>query len=375
MNIRRLGGKSVLLAGLMLYAGLCCADSWEHAVSSRISTEYDTNPALSAANPGGVWRALFEPSYTLVGKAGANDFKAGLALQIARSSNTALSQNREGPSVFLDWLRQYDTGEFGLASRYEEIATRDAGIDATGLVPVTSTRASRILSGIWNKSLSEHNTLAVNGLYDNVTYKGGTYIDYVLQSAAAKFSHAMSERSTPFLRVTGDKYVPAGGGPSSSLTNVALGLNWKTEQMEWTVQAGKPGGGGNNNTNLIGSLAAHYTGQQSQLVLNADRQIIPSGQVTAGGLSGFAKTDMLKGSWHYRLSEYTTTGMDMEWQKNHSITINNVRSVMGVWLQRSLDPSWVVRTSYQHNIIRGGAAVGASSNVLGLSFVYSHSGF
>lgn len=375
LNIRRLDGLSMLLAGLMLYAGQSWADTWQHAVSSRISTEYDTNPALSATNPGGVWRALFEPSYTLMGKVGANDYKAGLALQIARSSNSTLSQNRDGPSVFLDWLRQYDTGEFGISSRYEEIATRDAGIDATGLVPITSTRASRILSGSWSKSLSERSTLSANGLYDSVTYKGGTYIDYATQSGSVKFSHALSERSTPFLRIIGDRYVPDGSGPSSSLTNIALGLDWKVEHVDLTMQVSKPRGGGDN-TGLLGSLAAQYTGQQSQLVLNADRQIIPSGQVTtASSLGGFVKADLVRGSWSHHLSEYTTTGIDLEWQKNHSITVNNVRSIMGAWLQLNLNPTWVMRTNYQHNIIRGGGAVGASSNVLGLSFVYAHSGF
>ncbi len=374
LNIRQLAGLSILLPGLMLYAEQGWADSWQHAVSSRISTEFDTNPALSATNPGSVWRALFEPSYTLMGKVGANDLKAGLALQMARSSNSTLSQNRDGPSVFFDWLRQNDAGEFGISSRYEEIATRDAGIDATGLVPVASTRASRILSGSWSQALSERSTLSANGLYDSVTYKGGNYIDYATQSAGVKFSHALSERSTPFIRITGDKYVPVGSGPSSSLTNIALGLDWRVEHVDLTMQVSKPRGGGDN-TGLLGALTAQHTGQLSQLVLNANRQVIPSGQATPGGLGGFVKADQIRGNWNYHLSEYTTTGIDLEWQKNHSITVNNVRSVMGIWLQRNLDPSWVVRTNYQHNIIRGGGAVGASSNVLGLSFVYTHSGF
>lgn len=374
LNIPRLAGLSVLLANFMLYAGQGWADSWEQTVSSRISTEFDTNPALSATSPDGVWRALIEPSYTLLGRVGANELKTGLALQIARSSNKTLSPNRDGPSVFIDWLRQNDAGEFGISTRYEEIATRDAGIDATGLVPLASTRASRSLSGSWRQGLSERSTLSANGSYESVSYKGGAFANYATQSGGIRLSYAVSERSTPFLRISGDKYVPVGVGSSSSFTNVAFGLNWKAENMDWTVQVGKPSGAGDN-TGLVGELEAQYTGQQSQFALNAARQVTPSGQVTtASSLGGFVKADLVKGGWNYHLSEYTTTGIDLEWQKNHSIADNNIRSATGVWLQRNLNPSWVVRTNYQRNNIRGGGAAGASSNLLGLSFVYTRSG-
>ena len=60
----------VLLIGHLLYTGDGRADSWQQNVSSRIATEFDTNPAMSASNPGGVWRGLFEPNYLLVGKIG-----------------------------------------------------------------------------------------------------------------------------------------------------------------------------------------------------------------------------------------------------------------------------------------------------------------
>ena len=368
MNLPRFAGLSILLAVHMLYAGQSWAETWQHAASSRISTEFDTNPAMSPTYPGSVWRALFEPSYTLTGRVGASELKAGLALQIARSSNRALSQNRDGPSVFFDWLRQSDASEFSISSRYAEIATRDAGIDATGLVPVDSTRASRSLSGRWSKALSERGTLSADGAYEGVSYKGGTYIDYASQSGGLRYSYAWSESSTTFLSVSGVKYVPAGDGPSSRLATATLGLNWKAGYMDWTMQAGQSKGGGGN-SGLQGAASVQYTGQRAQLVLNADRQ------VSSSGLGGFVKADHMRGSWSYALSEYSNTGIDLGWNKNLSITTNNIRTTTGVWLQRNLNPLWGVRTYYQHNIIKGGGADGASSNILGLSLVYTHSDF
>lgn len=367
MNTRGLVGLSILLAGLMLNTGQSRADSWQHTVSSRVSTEFDTNPALSPTYPGAVKRLLFEPSYALTGRVGANDLKAGLALHLARSSNQTLSQNRDGPSVFFDWLRQSDVGEFGISSKYAEIATRDAGIDATSLVPITSTRASRALSGSWSKALSERSTLLADGAYEGVSYKGGTYVDYATRSAGIKFSYALSERSTTFLRVSGEKYEPVGGGQSSRLARVVLGLNWKAESVDLTMQAGKSKGGGN--TDLQGSAAVQYTGQRTLLALNVDRQVVPS------GMGGFVKADQVRGSWSYALSERSNAGIDLDWRKNRSIAINNIRTTSGVWLQRNLNPLWGVRTYYLHNNIKGGAVTGASSNTLGLSLVYTNPDF
>lgn len=352
----------------MLCTGHGWAGSWQHAVSSRVSTEFDSNPAMSPTYPGGVWRALFEPSYTLMGRVGADELKAVLALQIARSSNKTLSQNRDGPSVFLDWLRQSEAGEFGISSRYDEIATRDAGIDATGLVPEDSTRASRRLSGSWSKALSERGTLSADGAYEGVAYKGGNYFDYSTRSGGLRYSYDWSESSTPFLRVSGEKYVPAGSGASSQLANVTLGLNWKAEYVDLTLQVGQSKGSGGN-TDLQGGFTAQYTGQRAQLVLSADRQ------VSSSGLGGFVKADHARGNWNYALSERSNTGIDLDWSKNRSITTNNVRTTSGVWLQRNLNPFWGVRAYYQHNIINGGGVDGASSNILGLSLVYTHSDF
>lgn len=368
MNVPRFARLSILLAGIILYQGRGWAETWQHAVSSRISTEFDTNPAMSPTYPGSVWRAMFEPSYTLTGRVGASELKAGLALQIARSSNKTLSQNRDGPSVFLDWLHQSDAGEFGISSRYAEIATRDAGIDATGLVPVDSTRASRSLSGRWSNALSERSTLSADGAYEDVSYKGGAFVDYATGSGGLKLSYAFSELSTTFLSVSGVKYVPAGGGPSSRLATATLGLNWKAGYMDWTLQAGQSKGG-EGNTGLQGAASVQYTGQRAQLVLNADRQI------SSSGLGGFVKADHMRGSWNYALSEYSNTGIDLNWSNNRSIATNNIRTTTGVWLQRNLNPLWGVRTYFQHNIIKGGGVDGASSNILGLSLTYTHSDF
>ena len=380
MDVSRLAGIAVLLAGQLLYAGQGRADSWQQAASFRVSTEHDSNPTMSATNTSGVWRALFEPSYALTGRTGENEITAGLALQLVRTSNKTLSPSQDNPSVFLNWLRPSEAGEFGISSRYAQTATRDAGgVDATGRVSAASTNKFRTLSGRWSKELSERSTLAADTAYTGVTYNGGAYTDYSTRSGGLKISYVSSEQITSFCSVTGNKYVPANGGPSgslagstpaeSTLAEATLGMDWKSEYLVWTVQAGKARVSGSNSETL-GSVAAHYTGQQTQLTMNAGRTIM------ASGLGGFVKSNQVLGNWSYALSDYSNTGIDLGWQKNLSSTIGpDISNTLGAWIDHDLTSAWKVRTSYQHRASRGGGTESVSSDLVGLSFAYTNPDF
>lgn len=333
-----------------------------------VSMEHDTNPAMVPAYRDGIWRSLLEPSYTLKRAGGAYELSAGLAFQIARSSNQTLSRNREDPNVFLDWRRQSNTGEFGLSARYNEVSTRVAEIDNTLPGFVDSTRASRKMSGTWSKALSERSTLSADGSYEGVSYKGGTYIDYATRSGGLKLSHALSEGSTTFLGVSNVKYVPDGGGPTSRLVNATLGWNWKvSDYLEGTLQAGKS----KDSSTMMskhGAASVQYTGRRTQLALNADRH------TSSSGLGGFVTADQVNGRWSYDLSEYSRTGINAGWRKNRTIADDVSRST-DVWWQRDLSPFWTMRAHCLHRIREGGGAGGASSNILGFSFVYTNSDF
>ncbi len=366
MKLLRSAGLSILLAGNMFSARYGWADSWQHAFSARASTEYDTNPTMSAAYPGGVWRALIEPGYSLLGRVGENDLKAGLGVQLVRSSNTVLDPGRNNPTAFLDWLHHYDGGEYGISSRFAELATRDSGVDATGRVPASSTRASRALSGTWSDRLTARSTLSAEGSYEKVTYKGGNYVDYSMKSGGLKFSYALNETITPFLRASGVEYVPADGGASSSLADAALGLSGKTEYADWTVQAG---GAKVADAKAIteGAVAARFTGRRTEFTLNAGRSVSPS------GLGGFVRADQAGGSWRYALSEYSNTGIDLEARRNVPVTIIGDRTssaTSDVWMEHDFSPLWKMRMYYRHWINRVNGSENIASNIVGVTLAY-----
>jgi len=362
----------MLMAGQLLYSGHSWADTWQQGVSSQVSTEYETNPAMSTANRGSVWRAVFSPSYALMTRVGENSLNAGLAARIARASNKTLSPDRDSPSAYLNWLRPSEAGNFGLSTKIARMDTRDTGgVDATGNVPVNSTRTSRDLSGSWNKELSERSTLSADAAYESVSYKGsGTYTDYSTRSGGLKYSYIWNEKITSFFGVSGNKYMPTAGGATSSSVNTLLGMNWKTEYLDWTVQGGKSRvTGGSSNTQ--GSVTAHYTGQRTQLTLDAGRT------VSSSGLGAYTKADHVKGGWSYILSEYSNTGIDLERRKNYSfgLTTAGNTTFSSVWLDHSYSPLWRMRTYFSRRSNQGSGAESTSSNVLGLSFSYNNIDF
>lgn len=369
MNVCRFDKLPIIFTVLVLASGQVWADTWQQTATVRASTEYDSNPALSPNNPRSAWRFLFEPGYTLAGRFGESELKTGVALQIARSSNETLIHRRDSPSAFIDWLRNFNAGEFGITARYAEIATRDAGIDVTAQVPVDSIRSARTLSARWNKALSERSTLSVDGSYEKVNYSGGAYTDYATRSENMMFSYAWSERNTPFLKASHIDYEPAGiSSPNTFSNTLFAGLNWiLSDNLEGTLQVGKSKF---SNENLVtqGAATMRYTAQQTGLILSADRLISPS------GLGGFVIVDQANANWSYALSERSNTGIDLGWRKSQFVT-DIINRTASVWLQRDLNSFWGLRTYYLNRIFEQDQFVAVSSNMLGLSLIYTYTDF
>jgi hypothetical protein len=368
-----------MMAGNMIFVGHSLADTWQSELSSKLSTEFDSNPSMSPSYPGSAWRVLFEPNYSVMKKEGENEFKGGIALQLARSLNTSVSQDLNNPNVFLDWSRKAEFGEVDISSKYSEIATREAGIDATGLVPVNSTLTARNLSARWSKDLNELNKLSSSGLYEMDTYKGGNYVDYSTWKIDLKLSHELSEKMSTFGRVSSNNYKPANSGiiatPTvlilDSYTDITWGLIFKGDYLGWSVQAAESRDG-MGQTSRQGTVTAEYIGLLSQMNFDVGRLLMPS------GLGGYVVADQANAKWSYALNEYSKAGIDWNWQKNLSainLFSTTTTIISGAWIEHDLNQEWKMRTYYAHRVNQGGEGAGASSNLLGLSFAYLHSNF
>ena len=268
------------------------ADEWRQSGSVPMTLEYDSNPTLSANNKQSVWRTKILPAYNLIGTYGVDEIKAGLALRIERSSDEAISQNREDPILSLGWRRLTQTGEFGLVANYEQASTRFTELEETGQQLRDGTRTTQSLAGNWRSTISERSTLSADGNYKQVSYDQGGLTNYANLTAGLTYSYAWSERIEPFVRGTASHYEPSGSTlPSSDHTSLMGGVKWKaSEYLEWTAQAGASSvSGATSDTGWIGSLAVHYLGPRYDLLLDAGRYVKDSGQ------GGFIESDDIKG--------------------------------------------------------------------------------
>ena len=368
MSVRISALPIILSALLVLHSAQSWAGAWQQTASARVSTEIDTNPLLSPSQPTDLWRTIFEPSYILKRAGDTNDLNAGLALQMVRTSNQTLSQNREIPSAFINWQRQSNTGGLGLSARYEEVETRIAELDSTGLIYTDSTRASRTMSGNWSEALTERSNLALNAAYNDITYNAGPFFDYVTRSGDMKFSYTWSESTTPFIRMSYSDSEQAGSNSLNRHASALLGWNWKVaDYLEGSVQAGKSKTSGAS-MGKQGAVEVKYTGQRSGISLNADRKVSPS------GLGGFVTIDQAQGGWNYALVERSSAGIDLGWSKHYS-DIGLISRTAGGWVQFELYANCVARAHYQQKKVERDGFDAATSNFLGLSLVFSRTDF
>jgi len=360
---------SIIISALLFYSGQSCADVWQQDATVSVSAAYDTNPSLSPAYPGGAWIGTLTPNYTLYGNVGANQYKTGLAYRIERSSNQAVSSNREDPTVFLDWKRQIDLNEFDIFAQYHESSTRLSQINNIGPGFVDSNAFYRTITGTWKRDLSERSTFFADGSYENVTYGGGSYTNYVSRSGDMSLTYALNEHSSPFVKASYIDYSPVNTSQVYKMNTVMLGWNWiASESWQGGLQAG-----GSNGDNVPSDAqyeaSLHYKGQLSGLDFTASRL------TSLNGLSGFILADQVIAGWNYALSEVNKTGIDLTWRKNYYPNpVTN--SSAGTWLEHDFNTGWKGRMYYVHRISEQTAGGGfAYSNEIGISLVYTQIDF
>ena len=376
----------LLLPCFIFCGGEVRADSLQQTLSARASEEYITNPLLNPALQGlSAWRSTFDPNYKLTKVSGADQLTADLDLLLVHSSNTSIIADGGFPTATFGWTRQADKGKFDVTTSYNVASTMLAMPGTVGIVSANSTSTSKNLSADWSRDISERTTLTLNGAYTNTTFSGNgnttlagngnsaNLYDFVTQTGGVKLNYALNEHNATFMNLSYVNFAPSGSGPNSRVYNAGLGLNWSvTERMDWTLQAGpsrmeSPGSAGTTTTttSLQGAMIINYRGQQSNLILNANRQATPS------GLNAIVMVDQANGSFSYDLSERSKTGLDLGWSKYDALPVSFYRT-SGIWLRHDLSTSWWMKTYINHNTNVLGSLNPATSNMIGISIAYTN---
>ncbi len=360
-----------LAALALLLSGPAQAGRYQHDLSASLSAEYDSNPALSAMLPKAIWRVVAAPAYRLSGVSGANQWNAQFGLRLERSTDVALSADRQDPNGSLAWTRQTRTGQFGISGKYEEASTRVTEFQDTGLVSADGSRIAQSLTANWSTEWDERTSLSLNGSYADTAYRGGTLTDYANLSLGATVSQAWSERSQPYLQFSASRYLPASGlGSSDSLSALAGIKLTLSERLNLDLRGGMSDTSGQtDNSGWQGGLTLDYVADpRSGFRLDLGRSS------SASGLGGFAETDQISGSWHRALTETSNAGIDLSWRKSQATLSTTTRQVT-LWANRELTPAWSLRVSYLYKAREGAGQGEADGHVLALVLSYAHPDF
>lgn len=363
----------LLAAGCIFGSVPVQAGDWQQSVSSPATLEYDSNLPLSATKKQGVSRVVFVPAYSLAGNYGIDELKAALSLSVERSSDQSVSLNREDPSLQFGWRRLTETGDFGLTTKYDQVSSRHAELQETGLATADSSRKTWFLGGSWRSAVTELSTLTTDAGYKTVRYDAGTQTNFNNISAGISWNHTWSERIEPFLRFSVSHYDPdktTATAATSDYYAATAGVKVKaSEHLEWTAQGGRDRVvADTTNTGWQGSLSTQYRGDRYDAALQLGRS------VTTSGDGGFVASDRVAGTFSYAIDERSGLGLSASWQDNKSNTPNTVQQ-LGAWASRELSPFWHARLYYDHKLRSENHQPAAVGDVLGATLVYSPPGF
>jgi hypothetical protein len=142
-----------------------------------------------------------------------------------------------------------------------------------------------------------------------------------------------------------------------------------TEHLEWTAQGGPSKvSARTTDTGWQGSFDMTYRADRYDLALNMGRSVATSGD------GGFVASNRVAGTFGYTLDERSSLGLAGSWQDNKGNKPNSMQQ-FGGWASHELSPFLHARLYYQHKLRRADGQPVASGDVLGVTLVYSPSGF
>ena len=356
---------SVLAAGSIMLTPSVWAGTFQHSLSLRLGATYDSNPNLEPEADESIWRGSIAPAAQLDWRDGRDTLSAGIALHLERSTDTAISPDREDPRLTLGWTRLMPRGEYGLNATYAEASTRLTELEESGLIETEGTRTSRSLRGHWSYSLDESTRLHTSAGYASMSYDRGNFTDYDTLSGSAILTRTLSERMEAFVDGSIARNEPDGDIEDNTMVSGVLGAQWAAgERLTASARGGANKLSQRAGLNWQGGFGLDYRLERGEVLIDAGRS------VTTGAFGEFAKADHARVALTYALAERTRAGADALWREVYGETPNTLWQAR-IWAGRKLSPTWDLRLAYRR-LHRDRSELGeATANVIDLSLAFN----
>lgn len=366
-----LGIVSLSVKADMLPTGVVSGITLQHQISIPTSLEYDTNPALADKNQIEIWRLSVSPRYNLNAYDGPNIWTLGAALNVQRSSDQLIAQDRQDPTINASWQREYALGSYGINASYTQSSSRISEVKSTGLVFSDGTSLSRNIGANYSRSFSDNVTFSLTASYSEQTFSGQSsgLTNFNTQSISPNLTNIWNEKLSTYLQGSHTNFKPS-VGTSSDLISAVIGAIYKpSEKLDLNINGGlNQSSGLTTATNFQGGLTASYNPNEN---LRYTASVARSSN--GSGLGRVIETDSLIFGVTYNRNDFDTLGANYSY--NASSDVNSFEfQQFSLFGTRDLSLNWQTRLSYSHKMSTSNN-LNADGDVIGLSLIYNISSF
>lgn len=333
-----------------------------------LSFAHETNPLYSTSNKRSINRITLTPQYSIASNKGSNQWMSTASLNLVRTSDQSISQDRNDPTLNLGWTHDYETGQFSVKGLLNDQSTQVTEFTDSGLISGDNTKKTRTVSVNWRNSLTERTSLTLGGNITNASFHGVVttgLVNYKNESSNGKLSYALSEQTDVFTQLTYSRYLPENSTNTSNSKSVNLGFTWTvSEKINTTVSVGanETESGNSSNESWQASVNSNYATPRTNTQFSLSRSVAPS------SIGSFIESNQLALGWSYSLTERDNISLNMSWRENLS-TNKTITNQISANYAKELNLSWDFRLTTAHNS-KEDKLTNVSSNSIMASIVY-----
>lgn len=339
--------KRILVGLFVLGAQAAMASPLQQGISLSTGVEHDSNPSMAATNARGVTRYKLSPGYEAKWTLDEDEWSATAKVDVERSSDQALSIDRQDPSLGVGWTRENPRGGTSVKATYDRQSTSATETDSAGGAGSNDTRTRYGVDGEWKHAVTERVEAGVDLSHEDNSYQGATggassFTDYKTTAGMASLEYLLNERNRPYAKVGVSKYSPSTGAASNLYTAVAGIKSELSESLKLDTNLGVAQmDGATDTTGLNGLLSLSHEGERTKSSVSFTRAS------SASGSGGYTEADEVKASLGYELAPLTEVGADAAWTKTYSQSPLTTSS-LGLWADRELLEDLSLRLGYEY---------------------------
>lgn len=362
------------------------ANSWastEQSLTLPLTFEYQSNPQFVVTGSQAVNYINFTPAYSITSSDGSDQWGANISVHMQRSSNKAISDDRADPAARLNWVHDYETGQFSIIGNSHIRSTRLSEITDSGLLYRDNTQKLSSLIMSWRNVLSERSTLTFSGSTTNVTFAGENtsgLINYTNNFISGRYDYVLTERTSVFTNLSMSRYLPKSvNNTNIDTASFDVGTVWNVNQeLNLTASVGA-----NDVRNYSATTASHNKGWQANINMQyttprTSSHIGVSRQIEPGSTGSVSETSQLVFGSLYHLSERDSISANVNVTEN--IVLNNTdikikTKTISASYNNELSSEWNFRLSATHMNRDDNTSSVVENNTVMASIIYNISGF